>query len=202
MKTIFLTLLALSLFSCTPSQGALANGKENASTKQKTSSHSSHLVIVDFIDIIELRGWKVEDDIIMGGRSQGRFSINNDGNAVFSGRVSLDNNGGFSSVQHYFDPIDVSRYRSACLRLKGDGKRYRFIVESARNQRHYYVYDFQTGHEWQTVRVPLAEMYPAYRGRRLGIPNYRGRTMVMVRFLIGNNRPESFRLEIDRIWLE
>jgi hypothetical protein len=58
----------------------------------------------------------------MGGRSQGTFSINDDGHAVFSGYVSLDNDGGFSSVQHYFDPIDISRYRSAYLQYDADFK--------------------------------------------------------------------------------
>ena len=202
MKTGYLTLLAICSLICVLIQGASAADEEKAIAKQKASRHSGQLVIVDFRNGMDLSGWEVEDDVIMGGRSQGTFSINNDGHAVFSGYVSLDNDGGFSSVQHYFDPIDVSRYRSAYLRLKGDGKRYQFLVESGRNQRHYYVYDFQTSHEWQTVRVPLVDMYPVYRGDRLAIPNYSGQTMAMVRFLIGNKKPESFRLEIDRIWLE
>jgi len=202
MKTFCITLLAICSLVCVPTQRGSANDEENASAKQKASPHSSQLVVVDFRDGMDLSGWEVEDDVIMGGRSQGTFSINDDGHAVFFGYVSLDNDGGFSSVQHYFNPIDISRYRSAYLRLKGDGKCYQFIVESKRNQRYYYVYDFQTSHEWQTVRVPLAEMYPVYRGDRLAIPNYSGQTMAMVRFLIGNKKQESFRLEIDRIWLE
>ena len=203
MKTVCLTLLAIcSLLFFALTKGAPADDGENASAKQKASPHSGQLVIVDFRNGMDLSGWEVEDDVIMGGRSQGTFSINDDGHAVFSGYVSLDNYGGFSSVQHYLDPIDVSRHRTAYLRLKGDGKFYRFLVESERNQRHYYVYDFQTSNEWQTVRVPLVEMYPVYRGDRLAIPDYSGQKMAMVRFLIGNNKPESFRLEIDKIWLE
>ena len=202
MKKVCLTLLALSSLVCVLTQGAQADDEENTRAKQKASPNSGQLVIVDFRNGMDLSGWEVEDDVIMGGKSQGTFSINDDGHAVFLGYVSLDNDGGFSSVQHYFDSIDVSQYRSAYLRLKGDGKFYQFLVESERNQRHYYVYDFQTSHEWQTVRVSLAEMYPVYRGDRLAIPNYSGQTMAMVRFLIGNKKPESFRLEIDRIWLE
>ena len=202
MKTVCLTILAICSIFCVFKQGSPADDEENASAKQEVSLHSGQLVIVDFRKGMDLSGWEVEDDVIMGGRSQGTFSINDDGHAVFSGYVSLDNYGGFSSVQYYFVPIDVSRYRSAYLRLKGDVKRYQFLVASERNQRHYYVYDFQTSHEWQTIRVPLVEMYPVYRGDRLPIPNYSGQTMAMVRFLIGNKKPESFRLEIDRIWLE
>ena len=175
---------------------ALTNEQNNI------SAQSNRMVIADFSERVGITGWEVEDDVVMGGRSQGAFSIGEDGNAVFSGDVSLENNGGFSSAQYYFDPVDVTPYRSAVLRLKGDGKPYQFLVESERNQRHYYVYEFQTGHDWQTVRVPLAKMYPVYRGDRLEIPNYAGQSLAMVRFLIGNKKAEKFRLEIDAIWLE
>lgn len=163
---------------------------------------SDVMIVFDFSKETDPRRWEVEDDVVMGGRSKGEFSINDEGNGVFSGVVSLENNGGFSSVQHYFETIDVSPYLTAFIRLKGDGKRYQFLVEADREGRHYYVYEFQTTKAWQTVEVPLAKMYPVYRGERLAIPNYPGQTMAQVRFLIANGKSESFRLEIKKIWLE
>ena len=160
------------------------------------------LVLFDFEQDSDLRGWRMRDDVVMGGRSKGAFALNKHGHAVFSGDVSLENDGGFSSVQNYFDPIDVSSYRKALVRLKGDGKDYRFIVESDDSNRHYYVHDFQTGTDWQTVEIPLSTMYPMRRGDRLSIPDYPGKTMGQIRFMIGNGKAESFRLEIDKIWLE
>jgi NADH dehydrogenase [ubiquinone] 1 alpha subcomplex assembly factor 1 len=160
------------------------------------------LVLFDFNTDSYLRGWRIQDDVVMGGRSKGSFALNEKGHAVFSGEVSLENDGGFSSVQNYFDPIDVSPYDKAFVRLRGDGKSYRFIVESDRSDRHYYVHEFQTGTDWQTVEVPLAGMYPMRRGDRLSIPDYPGQTMAQVRFMIANGKPEAFRLEIDKIWLE
>ena len=44
--------------------------------------------------------WQVVDDVVMGGRSDGGFYIDENGNGVFEGKVSLENNGGFSSVRH------------------------------------------------------------------------------------------------------
>lgn len=192
LKTTILTLCAACIVGCT---GAPRSPDQDG-------HRAGELMISDFSRDSGLSGWYVEDDVVMGGRSKGTFSINNAGHAVFSGDVSLENGGGFSSVQHYLDPIDVAQYRAAAIRLKGDGKRYQFIVESDRNARHYYVYEFQTGKEWQTVEIPLAEMYPAYRGERLDIPCYPGRTMAQVRLLIANKKAESFRLEIDKIWLK
>ena len=202
MKTARLTLLATCFLACMLAHTVPARGEHHTNENGKALSDAGRRVIDDFGEGMDLRSWEVEDDVVMGGRSKGAFSINDDGHAVFSGDVSLENNGGFSSVQHYFDPVDVSPYRTAFLRLKGDGKSYQFLIETERNARHYYVYEFQTTHGWQTVKVPLAEMYPAYRGERLTIPNYSGHAMAMVRFLIANKKSESFRLEIDSIWLE
>ena len=202
MKMPILIVCVICLIGCVcphPDQGMDGNRHDEKITEVKSSKE---LTIVDFSKDSNLRGWEVEDDVVMGGRSKGMFSVNPEGHAVFSGNVSLENNGGFSSVQYYFDPLDVTPYRAAHIRLKGDGKRYQFIVKSAETDRHHYVYEFRTGNDWETVEIPLAEMYPAYRGKRLDIPDYPGRTMAQIRFLIANKKPESFSLEIDKIWLE
>jgi len=202
MKIPVTIILAICFIGCASThKDRDADGRSDGG-KSPPAGDSQVLVLYDFSQDSEPRGWEVEDDVVMGGRSEGAFSLNQEGNAVFSGNVSLENNGGFSSVQYDFDPIDVTRYRTAGIRLKGDGKRYQFIVEAGGADRNYYVYEFQTGEDWQTVKIPLAEMYPAYRGERLDIPDYPGRTMAQIRFLIAGKKPESFALEIDRIWLE
>ena len=90
----------------------------------------------------------------------------------------------------------------AILRLKGDGKDYRFIVESDPNARHYYVAEFGTNGDWQEIKIPLRKMYPMCRGDRLDIPDYPAETMAQVRLMIANGRAESFQLEIASIRLE
>ena len=45
----------------------------------------------------------------MGGRSNDKFKIDSDGNGLFSGDVSLENNGGFSSVHYQFEKINTTR---------------------------------------------------------------------------------------------
>lgn len=195
--------LGLVVASCCLSAYQTAASDNNPTNKDHSGRlDSSEMMIFDFTTEVDPSGWEVEDDVVMGGRSKGKFSINEAGNGVFSGKVSLENNGGFSSVQYYFKPIDVSLYNSALIRLKGDGKRYQFLVETDRKARHYYVYEFQTTKAWKTVKIPLEKMYPVYRGERLAIPNYPGQTMAQVRFLIANGKSESFRLEINKIWLE
>ena len=158
--------------------------------------------LFDFAQPSALRGWQVEDDVVMGGRSAGKLARGADGHLIFRGEVSLENNGGFSSIQNNFDPVDVSAYQHALIRLKGDGKDYRFIVESEPNARHYYVAEFTTSGEWQEIKIPLRKMYPMRRGDRLDIPDYPAETLSQVRFMIANGRAESFRLEVASIELE
>lgn len=163
---------------------------------------SSNREIFQFRQDADLRGWEIEDDVVMGGRSKGAFLVNENGNAVFSGDVSLENGGGFSSLQYTFDPVDVSAYRQIVLGLKGDGKRYQLRLEAEPRARHAYAFDFDTSGDWQTVALPFADFHAIRHGDRLDLPNYPGQTLSRIQILIGNGQAESFRLEIDRIWLK
>jgi NADH dehydrogenase [ubiquinone] 1 alpha subcomplex assembly factor 1 len=150
----------------------------------------------------DLSAWEIQDDVVMGGRSQGAFALNEAGNLVFSGAVSLENDGGFSSLQYGFEPIDVSQHRAIVLGLKGDGKRYQLRIESKKNARHSYAYDFQTSGAWQAIEIPFADMYAIHHCDRLDLPNYPGKTLAHLQLLIGNATAETFQIELDKIWLK
>jgi NADH dehydrogenase [ubiquinone] 1 alpha subcomplex assembly factor 1 len=160
------------------------------------------LTIFDFSQEADLRGWEIQDDVVMGGVSQGRFTVNEEGHAVFSGNVSLENDGGFSSFQYNFGPVDVSPYRAICIRLKSDGKPYQLRVESEPNVRHGYAFNFNPSGDWQVIEIPFADMYAIRHGDRLDLPNYPGQTLAQVQILIGNGKAETFQLEIDKIWVK
>jgi NADH dehydrogenase [ubiquinone] 1 alpha subcomplex assembly factor 1 len=77
-------------------------------------------LIYDFNKNSSPKDWRIIDDGVMGGLSQGKFSIDPDGNGVFVGTVSLENNGGFSSVRYQSDKIKVTKESKIQNRLKGD----------------------------------------------------------------------------------
>ncbi len=160
------------------------------------------MTIFDFSATKDLSDWMVVDDVVMGGRSDGNLEINEDGNGVFYGKVSLENYGGFSSVRYRFDTKEVSDYSKAVLRLKGDGKRYQFRVKTDQYDRHSYVTYFETSGEWETIEISLKDLSPQFRGRQLRKPNYPGQQLEEVAFLIANKVAEDFRLEIDHILFE
>ncbi len=165
-------------------------------------SQPQELEIFDFSPEAELNNWTIVDDVVMGGRSDGGIQVTDEGNALFSGSVSLENNGGFSSVRYAFDEISTSGQTKFRIRLKGDMKKYQFRVKSDRRERQSYVSQFQTDGSWQIIEIPFSDMYPSFRGMTLNIPNYAGESMQEISFLISNKVNESFQLEIDRIWIE
>jgi len=163
---------------------------------------TSSMLLFDFNPKSDLSNWYVVDDGVMGGRSQGSFDLNKEGHAVFSGTVSLKNNGGFSSIRYAFRQKDIEAYSKVVMHLKGDGKRYQFRVKSNRNDRASYIQYFTTSGDWQIIEIPLAELYPTFRGRTLDRPNYPGEEMAELGILIGNKKAESFQLLIDKVELE
>lgn len=167
-----------------------------------TPSTHSTATLFDFDTQSDLHNWYILDDGVMGGRSQGNFQVNDQGHAVFSGDVSLENNGGFSSVRYRFAPKDASSFSRVVLKLKGDGKPFQFRIKSSRSDWHSYIKTFDTSGEWETVEIAFADMYPGFRGRKLRKPNYPGEVMEEIAFLIGNKKAEAFRLEIDEILLK
>ena len=158
-------------------------------------------MIFDFNIKANIQDWIVVDDMVMGGRSSSQFNLNSKGFGVFNGAVSLENNGGFSSVRYQFKKTEVKKYTKIKLRLKGDGKNYQFRVKN--NSRDYYSYisTFSTTNDWQNVEIALKDMYPSFRGRRLNTPNFSHDFIEQIVFLIGNKKNEDFKLIIDTIEL-
>jgi hypothetical protein len=162
---------------------------------------ASSTIIFDFNPSSDLSNWRIVDDVVMGGRSNGNFKLNDAGHGLFSGEVSLENNGGFSSLRYQFNTKEINDFKKVTIHLKGDGKRYQFRVKSKKYDQHSYITYFTTSGEWETIEIKLDKMYPSWRGMKLDMDNYPGETMEEIAFLISNKKAESFQLEIDKIEL-
>jgi len=144
--------------------------------------------------------WQIVDDVVMGGRSNGEFHFNDKGNGVFEGRVSLENNGGFSSIRHR-ENFEVQSRKNIRIHLKGDGSNYQFRVKANSSDRHSYISKFPTSGEWEFIEINLSDMYPAFRGQKLNITNFDKNQIVELAFLIGNKKAQEFKLEIKSVEL-
>jgi hypothetical protein len=160
------------------------------------------MIIFDFTAQSDIQDWLVTDDSVMGGESSGTFKLNADGFGVFSGSVSLENNGGFSSVRYRFDKLKIKGYDKISIKLRGDGKRYQFRIKSNSGDYYSYISTFSTSGEWQEIEIPIKDMYPSFRGRKLDQPNFSNDYIEEIGFLIGNKKDEKFKLLIDKIELK
>ena len=165
------------------------------------TSMTSH-IIFDFNQKAIITDWVIVDDGVMGGKSAGSFSLNEQGHGVFEGSVSLENNGGFSSLRYSPERILVQDFTTIALKIKGDGKNYQFRIKSNTEDYYSYITTFSTSGEWQEIQIDLKDMYPSFRGRKLDQANFEKEYIEQVAFLIGNKKRENFQLLIDQIELK
>lgn len=166
-----------------------------------TSVHGPHLIYNFNVDS-DVSEWKIVNDGVMGGLSQSKIKLSEEGRAVFSGEVSLENNGGFASVRYTPEvAIDAKGMKSLVVKVKGDGKKYQVRLKADAGQDHSHVYEIKTTKELKSYEIPLKKMYPTFRGRKLDMPNFEAETIAEIAFLIGNKKAESFTLELDKMYV-
>lgn len=145
--------------------------------------------------------WRIVNDGVMGGISNSSIQLIDNKYGQFSGHVSLENNGGFASIQlDISQPVEEKKH--IVLRVKGDGKTYEFRLKGFSNQPESYVHSFNTTGEWENIKLPINQFYPQFRGRRLNLSNFNFKTIEQLSFLIANKQEEDFTLLIDWIALE
>lgn len=147
--------------------------------------------------------WKSVNDDVMGGISEGGYTWHDSGVAVFSGSLSLENNGGFSTMRSPAADMDLDGYDGLVMRVKGDGRSYNFSV--MRSDRRWEInnwrYPFETTDgEWTELRIPFRELVHTVMGRR--VPGSGPLPADQIRsfsFMIADKNTDPFRLEVDWI---
>jgi uncharacterized protein YbjT (DUF2867 family) len=114
--------------------------------------------------------WGAVDDVVMGGVSQSEIRFV-EGTALFAGNVSTANSGGFASVRtkNFTPPLNLSGYEGVTLRVRGDGKRYKFFLRTESSwDGMAYSYSFDTvANEWITVRIPFNQLTAVFRAKTI-----------------------------------
>ncbi len=154
--------------------------------------------LFDFSNATKTPTWQVVNDDVMGGVSSSNFSVTN-GVGVFRGELSLENNGGFASVRSSPIQENLARVDAFVVRVRGDGKRYKFTVRTeAGFDSPIYLCGFTTKHgEWAEHRLPLKDFVPTFRGRVLtNAPALDPAKVVSVGWLISDKQQGQFQLEV------
>ena len=148
--------------------------------------------------------WMIVNDGVMGGISESRLSLDQQGFLVFEGRVSLDYGGGFASVRSILNRLDADPYDGILIRFKGDGKRYQLRLRQVdRMEGVAYLQHFETKTgEWEEVFLPFHSFQASYRGRRLpDYPKLDTRRISQLGLMISDKQEGNFRLEVQKISL-
>jgi NADH dehydrogenase [ubiquinone] 1 alpha subcomplex assembly factor 1 len=146
------------------------------------------------------RDWVVVNDDVMGGVSKGEFSISKNGVLKFSGKVSLDNNGGFASIRSRPGQYDLSPFAGLLIRVRGDGQRYACNLRTD--------FDIMAGSYqskfatekgvWQKVFLPFTDFVPTSFGQVMrDAPRLNTSAVRSLGFMISDKQGGPFKLEVD-----
>ena len=148
---------------------------------------------------MEASAWRSINDGVMGGLSAGGMMQSDEG-LRFTGELSLENNGGFSSVRRPVEH-DLSGATSVRLEVRGDGREYQFrIRQDSQFDGVAWRAMFATTDEWQTIEIALSKFIPVFRGRTVAEAGpVIASDIQQIGFLLADKAAGRFTLEIRRI---
>lgn len=160
--------------------------------------------LLDFENKAKTPEWFSVNDGVMGGLSRGLADIKH-GVLHFRGKLSLENNGGFSSVRTKGD-YDFSGKEAVVMLVKGDGRTYQLRLATDAHHRGSavsYGAEFETeAGKWSEVRIPFESLSPSWRGEELEGPPFDASKVEEVGILIGDKKAGKFSLAVDWMAVE
>lgn len=175
MKAIFFPLLLITLFSI-------------------------NMPKIDFGQKKDGRNWRVVNDGVMGGLSEGSAELT-ENSILFKGKVSLDNNGGFSSLRSNFSKKDLSEYTQVKLRYRSEGISLAMTLSVSRR---WYIPNYKTSlastkGEWKTITLNLKDFRKHYIGKPMDetLDKEAMKEIIRYGFITDEKKYGKFEFEID-----
>jgi NADH dehydrogenase [ubiquinone] 1 alpha subcomplex assembly factor 1 len=154
-------------------------------------------------DAEDVRNFTCVNDTVMGGRSTSKVEAIEDGSLRFSGRLSLENDGGFTSFRSRGVAYEIGESEGVALRVRGDGRRYIFSLdlEGVPLAAGGYWQEFPTERDrWTEVRLPWSKFVPTSFGRPLtGLPEARADRVTGLAVYLYDKQEGPFRVDFDWI---
>ena len=158
----------------------------------------------DFDDNGADKNWFSVNDGVMGGISKGGFKITDDNSMLFTGELSLENNGGFASIRSKNVDIDLQGASAIIVNARGDGRTYWVGLREA-NQRgasSFRAYMPTAKGELKSVRIPLTDFKYQTFGRSIPMRPLNPMAVQSIGFTIADKNPGDFQIEIESIEIE
>lgn len=158
------------------------------------------LWLMGFDSAADTGSWFIVNDTVMGGVSTADGYVENS-ILTFYGNLSLDNNGGFTSIRRGFSP-DLSGYTGIQMRLRGDGRSYYLRLtdnSDGRETNHEQLFTTRAN-EWTTVTIRFDQLSANFRGFAIERPSLDPSTLRGLGIMLREKNPGPFQLEID--WMQ
>lgn len=157
--------------------------------------------IVSFENPSDLRGWNVVNDSVMGGRSTSGFEQTPEGNLLFRGELSLENNGGFVSIRNQPNSFDLQDVEGLKLMVRGDGRTYYLDLRgSGRMTSGSFRAAFPTQKgRWTEIFLPISEFVRQSYGRPYPNTSLNPNNINSLGFTLADKKPGLFQLEIEYV---
>ena len=157
---------------------------------------------IDFGEKKEGKYWNVVNDGVMGGLSKGSKQLTKN-SLIFKGKVSLDNNGGFSSLRYSFTDKDVSMFNEIELRYRAVGISLAFTIAVSKR---WYVPNYKinlsaTSSSWTTTTIKFSDLKKYYIGKPMNqrLKKETLKEIVRIGFITDEKKYGDFEFEIDYI---
>ncbi len=162
----------------------------------------SEVLMLDFGQTFENKPWAIVNDGVMGGKSQSQV-IEHKNSLVFSGEISLKNNGGFASLQSPKENQDLSQFTHVAIKYRSSGQDFalRLLKYQAFYRPHFKHYFKPTDGEWQLVSIPLSDFEEYVLSSPTGATISKTDLQEIIRLgiIVSNKKEGPFSIEIDYI---
>ncbi|MEP2935329.1 MAG: CIA30 family protein [Gilvibacter sp.] len=157
---------------------------------------------INFGSLHNQTDWYVINDGVMGGLSESQVGFNED-SFIFKGEVSLQNNGGFSSIRSPFETYDLSDFSAVEIKYKATGYDFAFNLATSKvwYRPVYRAPILDSEGEWITKVFKLSDFNEVVVGKKTGdkLPQEMYKDVIRLGFITNEKRAGKFLLEVDYI---
>ena len=151
-------------------------------------------LITDFRSPEAEKRWEVVADEASGSHSSSELTVTPANTALFEGEVSIENNGAFASLRTRVRDLFLDMFRGIAIRVKGDGKIYRFRIGTGDTPEGANQATFATQQgAWITIHLPFSK----FEGSGIPASYLDPTTICQIGLMIADKQPGTFSLEIE-----
>ncbi len=168
-------------------------------------AEDSPLPLFDFAGADSTKDWQTVNDGVMGGVSEGEFTITDKKTMEFFGTLSLANNGGFASVRTKAKKLGLEKGDTLVAKVKGDGREYSLNLYLNKPLIAFsYRATVQTKKdEWIEIKIPLDKFEASSFGRPVKDAGaVKPEEINALGVTLGDKKAGPFKMEIEWIKVE